>query len=262
MSLRAAQRRRHAEALLAAATSRVAIAPLTEEHADLSLADAYRIQRELLRLRRHGGDRRVGWTVGGASAATRAALRLDGPVGGHVVASGVVADGAALSCDRFLAPGVQPVIAVLLGRDLAGPRATALDALRAVEAAAPALEIVDARVRDWSGTTADVAADNAFHAGVAIGGRLESILGLDLRLEGVVLERDGRTVASAAGAAALGHPLAATAWLANHLAGLGATLRAGDVVLTGGLTAIERVGPGTRLRAAFTRLGAVSLLVA
>jgi 2-keto-4-pentenoate hydratase len=101
-------------------------------------------------------------------------------------------------------------------------------------------------------------ADNAFGAGVVLGGALHPLGALDLRLEGVTVELNGRVVATAAGAAALGHPLAGVAWLARMLAGAGLGLKAGDLVLTGGLTGIHDVQAGDAARAAFTRLGAVA----
>jgi 2-oxopent-4-enoate/cis-2-oxohex-4-enoate hydratase len=259
MALRALLRRQLAERLVEAAASRVPVDAFSDDHPALTPADGYQVQREVLRLRRRAGDRRIGWKVGLTSAAARAELGMHEPIAGALLASSFWTDGAALPFDRFIAPAVEPEIAVVLGRDLAGPGVTALDALRATEAVAAGLEIVDSRFREWKCRIADAVADNAFDAGVVIGGRLTDPAGLDLRLEGVGVEQDGRLVATAAGAAALDHPLNAVAWLANHLAALSLGLRAGVVVLTGSLTRILRVQPGTHVRAAFTRLGAVGV---
>lgn len=259
MTLRVPQRRRLAEIVLEAAAVRVPIAPLTDEQSDLTMADAYGIQREAVRLRRRGGERRVGWKVGLTSAATRTELGMTEPVSGALLSATAWTDGARLPLDAFIAPGVEPEIAVVLGRDLAGPGITALDVVRAAEGATAALEIVDSRFRDWKATLVDVVADNAFAAGFILGTGLRPLRDLDLRLEGVVVEHGGRLAATAAGAASLDHPLNAVVWLANHLATLGSSLKAGDVVLTGSLTRIHRVQAGDHLRAAFTHLGAVGV---
>jgi 2-keto-4-pentenoate hydratase len=259
MSLRAPQRHRLAEVLREAATARIPIDPLSAEHPGLTAADGYAIQREGVRLRRRLGDRRVGWKVGLTSQATRAELGLAGPIAGALLASTALTDGAGPSIEAFIAPGVEPEIAVVMARDLAGPGVTAMDDTRAAEGVTAALEIVDSRVRDWKGTLVDAVADNAFAAAFVLGGRLRPLRDVDLRLEGVVVEHGGRVTATAAGAAALDHPLNAVVWLVNHLAGLGAGLEAGDVVLTGSLTRIHRVHAGDHVRAAFTHLGAAGV---
>jgi 2-keto-4-pentenoate hydratase len=257
--VRVPQRRRFAELLLEAAAVRVPMAPLTDELPTLTAREAYGVQREMLRLRRRDGDRRLGWKVALTSAATRAELQMDEPIAGHLAASSARGEGAAVALDRFIAPGVEPQIAVVMARDLSGPGVTPFEVLRAAEGAVAALGIVDCRYRDWKCTVADAIADNAFAAGLVLGGRLCPLAGLDLRLEGVAVEHNGRLAATAAGAATLDHPLNAVAWLANHLAGLGGGLKVGDVVLTGSLTGILRPQAGDHLRAAFTHLGPVSV---
>jgi 2-keto-4-pentenoate hydratase len=67
------------------------------------------------------------------------------------------------------------------------------------------------------------------------------------------------TVATAAGAAVSGHPAAAVAWLANRLGAQGKSLRAGMLVLSGGLTAPVPLEPGTAITAEFDGLGSVEV---
>jgi 2-keto-4-pentenoate hydratase len=251
MTVRASQRRQLAESLVAAGATRTPLAPFSEAIADLSVADAYRIQFETLRLRRRAGERRAGWRVGSAPGDPT-------PVAGYILASTVWMDGTELSRERFIAPGVDATIAIVLGRDLAGPGVTVIDVAGATAGVAAALETIDARFRDRKCPHADAVADNAFGAGVVLGGALHPLGALDLRLEGVTFELNGRVVATAAGAAASGHPLAAVAWLARMLAGAGLGLKAGDLVLTGGLTGLRDVQAGDVARAGFTRLGGVA----
>lgn len=252
MTLRAPQRHRLAEALLQAERRREPIGALSGDHPGLTLADAYAIQREGVRLRRRAGDRRAGWKVGLAPG-------LAEPIAGALLASTAWLDGAAPPWDTFIGPGVEAGIALVMGRDLAGPGVTGMDVARAAEGVTAALEIVDSRFRDGKATPVDAVADNACGAGFVLGRSLHLLRQVDLRLEGVVVEHGGRLTATAAGAAMLDHPLNAVVWLANHLAGLGSGLKAGDVVITGPLTRTLRVQPGDHLRAAFTRLGAVGV---
>jgi 2-keto-4-pentenoate hydratase len=259
MGLRATQRKLCAEALVRAAQTRTPLDPFSAELGEMTTHDAYRIQHETLRARRRAGDRRIGWKVGLTSAATRAEIGIDEPIAGYLLASAVWTDGDDVDLRSFIAPGVEPEIAVVMARELTGPGITALDVLRAVDGVTVALEVVDSRFRDWKGDVRDAVADNAFAAGLVLAGALQPPRAHDLRLEGVVVEHNGRVAATAAGAAALGHPAAAVAWLANRLAAFAVGLKTGDVVLTGSLTAILRPHPGDTVRAAFTRLGSVSL---
>jgi 2-keto-4-pentenoate hydratase len=105
---------------------------------------------------------------------------------------------------------------------------------------------------------ADVVADNT-SAGRFLVGTPVPAAGIDLRLVGVVLEKNGEVVATASGAASLGHPAAAVAWMVRTMAADGDGLRAGDVVLSGGLTAAVPVGPGDVVVASIDRLGTVEL---
>jgi len=83
------------------------------------------------------------------------------------------------------------------------------------------------------------------------------VLGLDLRTVGMVLEKNGEVAATAAGAAVLGHPAQAVAWLANKLAAYGISLHKGEVILSGSLTAAIPVAAGDFIRADFGALGDV-----
>ena len=75
----------------------------------------------------------------------------------------------------------------------------------------------------------------------------------------MVFTRDGEVIATGAGAAALGNPAAAVAWLVRTLHPLGASLPAGQFVMTGALHAAVAVTPARTYRAEFDRLGPVGL---
>ncbi len=95
-----------------------------------------------------------------------------------------------------------------------------------------------------------------------LGGAVTPVRGVDLRLAGMVFSRDGEVLATGAGAAALGSPLQATAWLVRTLHEFGDSLRAGQFVMTGALHAAVDIAPGQSYRAEVDRLGPVSLRIA
>ena len=105
--------------------------------------------------------------------------------------------------------------------------------------------------REWSDRLDDYFADV----------RLVPLDGLDPRLIGMVLTRQGELIDTGAGAAALGDPVRVVAWLANTLGEMGAKLEAGHLVMTGALHAAVPMRAGDVFRADFDRLGPVTVRV-
>ena len=128
----------------------------------------------------------------------------------------------------------------------------------ASERVAVGIEVLDSRYLDYNFTMADVVADNTSAARFVVGNPVDPG-DIDLRLVGVLLEKNGRVVATASGAASLGHPAAAVAWLARELSSTGECLRAGELVLSGGLTTAVPVSRGDVVVASIDRLGAIEL---
>jgi 2-keto-4-pentenoate hydratase len=121
------------------------------------------------------------------------------------------------------------------------------------------IEIVDSRVRDWKIKLPDTIADNASSARFVLGSRMIPVHEVDLRLIGMVLEKNGEVMSTGAGAAVWGHPAASVAWLANKLAAFGIALEAGEVILSGALTAAVDAQAGDSFHIAFQNLGTVGV---
>jgi 2-oxo-3-hexenedioate decarboxylase len=118
------------------------------------------------------------------------------------------------------------------------------------------VDILDSRYRDYRFTLPDVIADNASSGRVVLASRPADLV--DLRLVGCLL-RAGGTVAATAARAVMGHPAVAVAWLANCLGPRGERLRAGWLVLSGGLTAPVPPEPGQAVTAELDGLGSAEV---
>lgn len=247
-----------ARRLFDARRDRTPIPPLSETVDELSIDDAYRVQQAFVDLLRADGSPVVGYKLGLTSQPMQELLGVDQPDFGPVLGSMVHDDGAVLDVGRFIAPRIEAEIGIVLGRDLRGPGVTAWQAGRAVDGAIAALEVVDSRIEDWRITIVDTIADLASSATIVLGPRAVPVDGFDLRWTGMVIRRRGLVEATGAGAAALGDPVAAVAWLANTLAAFDVTLQAGHVIMTGALHAAFPVEAGDIVRADFDRLGSVS----
>jgi 2-keto-4-pentenoate hydratase len=251
-----------ARALYEARQSRQQIEPFTDADPDLGMADGYAVQQELVKLLLADGDRIVGYKVGLTSKPMQKMIGVDTPDYGPVLGSTVYADGDAVPVSAFIQPKIEAEIAFVLGSPLAGPGVSVLDARRAIAGMTAAVEIVDSRFADWRIKLADTVADLASNGAMALAGRAVPITDFDPRLTGMVMTRNGELVDTAAGAAALGDPVAVVAWLANVLGEHGVALEAGHVVMTGALHAAVPLSAGDVFVAEFDRLGSVTIRVA
>jgi 2-keto-4-pentenoate hydratase len=245
------------ERLLHGRLDHEATTPLTEDAPELTLEQAYVIQREVERALLSRGERVIGWKVGFTGAALQEAYGVSEPVLGFMLGSGVFASGDAVPASRFVGLAVEVEIAFLLKAPLAGPGVSAVSALLAVEGAMPSFELVDFR-HSGKPRGADVIADGVYTNAIVLGRPLSPVSGLDLSLEGVVFEHNGQILATNTAAEVMGNPLNSLAWLANSLGRAGRGLAAGDLVLTGSISKVLRAKAGDAVRASFTRLGSVS----
>jgi len=247
-----------ADKLLAAVRDRRGLAPLSDER-ELDEATALEVQDAVVAARVAAGYPVVGAKLGLTSVAKQQQMNVDRPLYGWLTSDMQVDTGETVRCERYIQPRVEPEIAFLLGRDLEGTTVTTAQVLAATEACFGAIDILDSRYAGYKFTFNDVTADNASSAGFVLGGTALDPYGIDLRLTGCLLEKNGELVSTAAGASVLGHPAAAVAWLVRKLAERGHGLEAGHVVMAGGMTEAIPVAPGDTVVATFDRLGSVEL---
>jgi len=248
-----------ADSLLAAyAADRPTLAPVTSTYDGLTVDEAYAIQQTQIRRRVAAGAAIVGYKVGLTSTAMQQQMGVYEPDFGHLLADMVLAADAPIVTSRFRQPRAEPEIALVLGRDLPGPGLSVADVMTATSYVLPAIEIIDSRISDWKIGLIDTIADNASSGALVLGQTPVSTAGRDLSLAGCVLRRNGRIVATGAGAAVLGSPWHAATWLANTLTARGADLTAGKIILTGSIMAAVPVTAGDAVTASIDGLGSVT----
>jgi 2-oxo-3-hexenedioate decarboxylase len=124
------------------------VSQLTDAHPDLGLTDAYKIMAALIRRRIDRGERRMGVKMGLTSRAKMIQVNVDEVIWGVLTDGMLVPEGEALDLGRFIHPRVEPEIACLLKKPLAG-EVDAVTAADAIEAVAPAMEIIDSRYENF-----------------------------------------------------------------------------------------------------------------
>jgi 2-keto-4-pentenoate hydratase len=235
-----------------------AIAPLRDVLDPTDGDGAYAVQEINTRHWQDRGRRIVGRKIGLTAAAVQKQLGVDQPDYGVLFEDMLIADGGTLKASAVLQPKAEAEIALVLARDITDPAADAESVRAATAHAVAAIEIVDSRIADWKITFADTVADNGSSAFFVLGGERRPLDGLDLYSCGMVLEVNGAVASLGAGAACLGHPLDAAAWLARTMIARGQPLRVGDILMTGALGPMVAISPGDRVRAVIGGIGGCS----
>lgn len=210
----------------------------------LDVDDAYAIQQLNVQRRVAQGARVIGKKIGITSRAVMDWLKVNEPDFGALLDDMLVDDGGTCARTSLVQPRVEGEIAFVLDKDLDLAGCTAVDVVAATAWVCAAIEIIDSRVRDWKIKLEDTVADNASSARFVLSSTKTSLSGLDLPRVGCALRKNGRVASTGAGAACLGNPVNAVAWLARTLHRVGQPLRAGDVVLSGALCPVVPVDAG------------------
>jgi 2-keto-4-pentenoate hydratase len=225
---------------------------------DARVADGLARQLRTRRAQLDDGATALGWKAGYGAQAILEALALPGPIVGYLTVGGRLDDGATIDVSAFTAPAVEAEIAVRLSADI-GPDATRADVVAAIDAIAPAIELVDfdGPPRDQ---VADVLAGNIYHRNVVLGTWDEERAGVDLDGMSAALHVAGAAIATGVDPIALnGHPVDVTHWLARLLGTQGERLRAGEIIITGAAIPPQPIRPGDEIVVRYDNLGEVSL---
>lgn len=241
-----------------AARNAKAIAQLTDSHPDFNVDEAYAVQALSLARRLARGEKRVGMKMGLTSRAKMVQVGVSEMCWGRLTDAMRLEEGGPVSRARFIHPRVEPEVAYLLKSPLAG-EVTPLQALAAVEAVAPALEIIDSRFENFKFALPDVVADNSSSSGFVVGEWHPA--STDVRNLGIVLEADGRPVQVGSTAAILGNPIRSLVAAARLVARWGERLEAGSIVLAGGATAAHPLSVGMQIRLTMQSMGSVAFSV-
>jgi 2-keto-4-pentenoate hydratase len=218
----------------------------------LTVQEGYAVQEAVVDERRADEGPVTGYKLGFTNEAIQREIGVEEPAYGRLLNATVGVERIRRSA--LIDPRVEPEIAVRLDRRVpaAADRATVESAIGAVMAA---IEVVDSRTGTWSLDPGVAIADNALAARLATGperepDELPPLADVEITLSGPDGDHTGR------GAAALGDPLAAVAWLSRARP---EPLPAGTLVSTGSLTETVPIRAGEPVTATSPSLGTVRL---
>lgn len=242
------------QALYDALRSGQSIAPLTETYDGLTIDDAYAISLKFLETRLADGETVVGKKIGVTSKPVMDLLGVNQPDFGFLT-DAMWAKGNVVNTSEMILPRAEAEIAFKLKKDLKGPGVTEADVLDATESVAACFEIVDSRITNWQIKIQDTVADNASCGAMAVGDNWVDPNDVDLLGCKAVVTKNGEPLSEGVGAATLGSPLSAVAWLANTLGERGIPFKAGEIILSGSLVALEPVVAGDKMQVSITGIG-------
>jgi len=232
--------------------------PQFSDKAALSMDEAYAAQALSLQRRYARGEKRVGIKMGLTSRAKMVQVGVSDVIWGRLTDAMREEEGGTVSLSKYVHPRVEPEIAFLMKKPLSG-KVSALEAMEAVAAVAPALEIIDSRYKAFKFDIGDVIADNSSSSGFVIGQWSDA--STDIANLGMVLSINGEPREIGSSAAILGHPVRSLVAAARMVAAAGEELKAGDIVLAGGATAAIPMAAGQAVTLEVERLGTVAFNV-
>lgn len=250
-----------AKELYTSQKTRTPIEPISNRYPDITIEEAYEIQLEVVKLKEADGLHVIGKKIGLTNKPIRDQIGVQEPDYGIITSEGIILDGETLYMDHFIAPRIESEIAFILSKDITKEMypVKPTDIIDATYGIAPALEIVDSRIKDWKIKIQDTVSDAASYAAIALGNRITKLDGLDLRLIGMAAYLNGELVQNGSSAAVMGNPINSMVWLANKLLSLGVEMKKGEIVLSGSLTPVFEIKNGDNVNVIFDHLGSVSL---
>ena len=256
---------RAAADLLGAEQTGQQIGHLSRRHPDMTMDDAYAVQKALEAAKLRQGRKIIGWKIGLTSKAMQSALGIDIPDSGVLFDDMLFQTGARVPKGRFIQPRVEAEISLVMEAGLGGGDVTRDAVLAATDFVAPALEILDTRILRQDPETGatrkvfDTIADNAANAGVVLGHERHAPGAHDLRWIGAIVARNGVVEETGLGAGVLNDPVQSVVWLARRMAAYGQRIEAGHIILSGSFIRPIECPPGSDIHADFGDFGTVGI---
>lgn len=209
------------------------------------------------RERLDAGERPLGWKVGFGAPAAMRKLAIKAPLIGFLTDQALVATGATVSLAGWSKPAAEPEIAVHMGRDLPGG-ADRDSAKAAIAGLGPAIELAD--VDRQPDDVERILAGNIYQRGVIVGPCDASRAGGAADGLHGHIERNGSAFAQTSDPQALtGDLIDIVRHVADTLAAVGQTLRAGQIIITGSIVPPLWVEAGEEIVFKLDPIGSVSI---
>jgi len=254
-----------ANQLYEAEKNRVQIAPLTLNHPEMDMDDAYAVQKAWVDRKIADGRKVTGYKIGLTSRAMQMAMNIDTPDFGVLLDDMAYVDGDSIPAADFTDPRIEVEFAFVLKEALFGEDVTIEQVMAATDYVIPALELIAARshrVDPETGYTRnvyDTIADNAANAGYVVSKTPVDPGDIDLRWAGAMLYLNGEIEETGLAGGVMGHPAHGIRWVCKRFAPHGIGLQPGQLILAGSFTRPVIVKAGDTILADYGPLGTIEV---
>lgn len=225
---------------------------------NITLDDAYAIQKQSIKLRFDRGESLTGLKLGFTSKAKMEQMGVHDIIWGRLTSTMEIKPEGSLERSKFIHPRVEPEIAFRLSKKI--DRVLELNEVGDyIDGVAAALEVIDSRYQNFKFSLEDVVADNCSSAAYIIGDWLDPKTAVqDLS---IILTINGKDAQTGNSNAILGNPLESLVEISRMLAKYGETVEAGSTILAGAATSAVHIHEGDQIEGQFAGLGSVKFNV-
>lgn len=245
------------QALLQAQRKRES-APNISEGTELSMSDAYDIQRALVK-EKLISDRIVGFKAGLTTHVAQSSLAINRPIFGVLLRSGDFSKNPAFSLKHFHHLTVEIELGFVTKQPIKKTIQSVEELKHYIGSVVPVIELPDIGFKNSHFNTIDLVANNTGFAAYLMDDK-PNWVNDDINSLTVTLFKNGAVVSQGQGKDALGDQWEALRWLVNQVLANGWTIDEGYLFITGALGEILPASPGT-YRAQFNNEASIQFTV-
>ena len=241
------------------------IKPLTLRYPDMTMEDAYAVQRAWVDQKIAAGDRITGYKIGLTSRAMQQAMNITTPDFGILLESMAFETGCQIETGLFCDPRIEVELGFVLKKPLYGTDVTVEEVIDATDYVVPALELIAARSfrtdpeTGYTRKVFDTISDNAANAGYIVGEHQADPTTIDMRWTGAILYLNGEVEETGLAAGVQDHPAKGISWVCKRFATHKIGLEPGQFILSGSFTRPIIAQPGDKMVADYGPLGKVTV---
>ncbi|MCH1493519.1 MAG: 2-oxo-hepta-3-ene-1,7-dioic acid hydratase [Luminiphilus sp.] len=251
--------------LYEAERTRQQIRPLTLSYPEMTMDDAYAVQRAWVDRKLADGDQITGYKIGLTSRAMQSAMNITTPDFGILLRSMCFGNNCTIVAGEFCDPRIEVELGFVMKKPLFGEEVTIEQVIDATDYVVPALELIAARSfrtdpeTGYTRKVFDTIADNAANAGYIVGDAQFDPSAIDLRWSGAILYLNDEVEETGLAAGVQDHPAKGICWVCKRFAQHGIGLEPGQFVLSGSFTRPVMATAGDRMRCDYGPLGEINV---
>ncbi len=222
----------------------------------LKIADAWRLQTAIAKLREQRGEHVIGYKIGCICEKNQKLMGLSNPVWGRLWSTEQHPDRVILNKRSYANVALEAEFAIILKRNIEPTKISKKNLTDSISSIYPVIEIHNLVLRGSAPHGAELLANNCIHAGFVRGSPSTNVS--VKKTTNLALHFDKNIVDSWSSLIWPNDILSSIHWLAQRLSCIGESLRKGTIILTGAFGPPIPLGGNSRVRVTSSGFGEVS----